>query len=289
MIPFSEFYSNVQGIAAPEGLGENLVPYFRNAVVNGLISVQTFIPCYRDLHVDFFTQEQTTDFCGCAVVNGPRGIINSVFAYEPGVDCRKLLYTRRTTEFIECWINETRCAQCPPSDPVRLNLYESPYCHVPTNAAYACDSVYVTTPEDDNCFRRRDRWFAVGPDYRLYLAPRFLCQHRLCIVWEGIKRCWTDTDGVMEDEDLTAAVARYAEAELSKKDGEFARMHEIMGSATIAPLGSYRALLRDMRHRCQQERRTPEARDCSPMIDSLVAATSTPLYLPYSQAPEVVC
>lgn len=271
----------------PEQLGDNLVTYFRNAVVNGLISVQTYIECQRDFHIDFYGKEHATDFCGADILNGPRGIVTSVFAYLPGTDCRKEFYTRRSTEFVECRIEESRCARCDATDPPTYSLYTAPYCNVPAFGPYACDSIYVSDPEDDTCFRASERWFAIGPDYRFYLYPRFPCGYLLGVQWQGIKRVWLDNDGVCDDEDLLMAVSRYAEAELARKDGEFDRMHELMGSAAVAPLGSYRALLRDMRHRCQQERRIREPKDCTPIIDSLLPLV-TPLYVAGS-APVVTC
>jgi hypothetical protein len=288
LIPFQQFRSEVKRIAAPESLGENLNDYFNSAVVNGLISVQTFIECYRDYHVDFYGKDAVTDFCGADILNGPRGIVTSVFAYKPGTECTKRFYDRRSTEFIECRIEESRCANCTTNPATPWTLYTYPYCDVPAYGPDACNSVYVGHPEDDTCFKYSDRWYAIGSDYRFYLYPRFPCGYILGVQWQGIKRTYRNTDGVFCDDDLRFAIAKYAEAELAAKDNEWDRHHQLMGNAAVPTPGTFRGLLRDMRHRCQQERRIREPKDCTMMIDSLLPIIA-PAYIPGSTPPAVVC
>ena len=60
---FSTFRDTVQELVAPEDLGEELEPYFRDQVGNALADVQTLIPWFRGFNVNFFGKGDVQEFC----------------------------------------------------------------------------------------------------------------------------------------------------------------------------------------------------------------------------------
>lgn len=262
MIPFSTFYRQVKEISVPEGVGTNVLAAFRDYVVNGLIRTQTYIPCLRDNNVDFFVKAEAKEFCNVDIIHGPRGKIGAVYVFKPGLDCRKHFYDAVSTTQINCWIEQQKC-QCDPTVPPSTNVYDSPYCNYLMDADDACAAPYVNVPEDDSVFTGcSERIYAKGPDNKLYLAPRFPCGYVVAVHSDGIKRTWRDTDALPDDEDLKHAVAAYAEAKLLEKDREFVGARSLMNT--------YDELMRDMAHRCREERRLPTRRDCSAAADSML-------------------
>lgn len=267
MITFNAFLTEVTRIAHPERLASNLRPYFRNAVCNALIDIQTFVPPTRDFHHDFFCQVGMQDFCNAGIFNGPRGIIQRVFAFKPGKDCRKFHYDRVSTNFIDCWIEKQRCtAGCTALVPDSSAIYDSPYCNYPIPGDETCGPPYLAAgqSEDSDClFRNQPRYFAVGPNYRMFIAPRLPCGYVLCVHWQGIKRCYADSDAVLNDEDIIMAAARYAEAETVIKDRD--------GGGAALLNGRWRDRLKGIAQRFRLETELQRMRDCSSeAIDSLL-------------------
>lgn len=266
MILFSSFYRDIKAISVPEGLGTNVEPAFRNYVTNGLIRTQTYIPCLRSNSIDFQCQIDAKDFCNAAILDGPDGMIQQVYAFKPGKDCRKYYYEPVSTNFINCWIEEQKCTLCDATVPPANNyVYTDPYCNYVIDGDAVCNTPYLpSVPEDDSTFRLcAKRYFARGPDKKLYLAPRFPCGYVVAIHYEGIKRTYRNTDPVWQEDDIKHAVAKFAEAELALKDRDTQSWQALMIT--------YNEMIRDINHRCRRERRLPLSTDCgSEMIDSLL-------------------
>lgn len=256
MISFADFFTAVKQVAVPEGVGVNVENAVRDYVVNGLMRTQTFIPCLKNQNVDFFLKASAKEFCGVDIINGPRGIIQGVYAFKPGADCKKYFYDQVHPDQINCWIEKSRC-HCPPTTPPSYAIYDSPYCNYLLDADTACAAPYITIPEDDTAFKSAcaERLFAKGPDNKLYLAPRFPCGYVVAVHWEGIKYRYNDYDAVPDDEDLISAVALFTEAHLAQKDRDIVSHRSLMDS--------YSEMMRDMAHRCRQERMINANRDCA--------------------------
>ncbi len=72
-------------------------------------------------------------------------------------------------------------------------------------------------PEDDCAFKLSDKFFAIGPNQKLWLFPRFPCGYIIGVHWKGIRRTYLDNDYVPDDEDLKDAVACYVESEIARR------------------------------------------------------------------------
>lgn len=275
---FSAFLSTIQPLVAPEDLAENLEGYFRDQIGNALADLQTFLPWLRDFNVNFYTKGDINEFCSASIFQGPVGKITQLFAYKPGVDCKKLYYQRVSASTLDCWMERQRCL-CPATDPPSSNIYDSPYCNYVISGEDACALPYLTADEDDCRFKSLDdddRIFAVGPDYRVFAAPRFPCSYYLCMQWQGIKRKWQNSDLVPVDQQIREAVVNYAEWKIARKERIF--------DAAADSKSEYQDSLRILKYRYRDEQDPDLKRDCSSAINEIVPAFlpayMTPIYGP---------
>lgn len=275
---FAAFRTVVQGLVAPEDLAENLETYFRDQVASGLSDMQTFLPWLRNFNVNFYQKGDINEFCSASIFDGPVGKITQLFAYKPDVDCAKYHYQKVSTSELDCWMERQRCL-CPASDPPSVNIYDSPYCNYVISGDVACASPYLTSEEDDCRFKSLDdddRIFAVGPDYRIYAAPRFPCGYILAVQWQGIRRKWEDTDLVPIDQQLRDTLVQFVEWRMAKKERQF--------DASLDSKIEYQAGLRTLKYRYTDEQEADLKRDCTSSIQTIMPAFlpayMTPLYGP---------
>jgi hypothetical protein len=275
---FLAFKNSVQPIVAPEDLGEELEDYFRDQVGNALCDLQTLIPWLRDFNVMFVTKTMVNEFCNASVFEGPTGKIAQVFAYKPGIDCKKFHYKRVSTAAIDCWTERQRC-MCPATTPPSSNVYDSPYCNYVLNGDTACLEPYLTSEEDECKFKslmEDDRIFAVSPNYQIHAAPRFPCGYVLVVQWQGIKRKWLDTDLVPVDQMVREAVVNYVESKIAKKEREWETKDQYERD--------YAVNLRMLGFRYHDEQDTIKEKDCTSAIEQLMPAIlpayESPVYGP---------
>ena len=270
-VPFSTFRSTIQALVAPEALAEELEIPFRHWVAAALGDIQVLIPWYRSFNLQFVTKEAVNEFCNASIFQGPVGKVTQLFAYKPDIDCKKFYYKRVQPSAIDCWMERQRCL-CPATSPPVTAIYDSPYCNYVLIGETACHVPYLTGTEDDCRFKSLDdddRIFAVGPDYKVYAAPRFPCSYILLLQWQGINRKWNNNDLVPVDEQLTEAVTSRVEYKVAMKEKDRASANEWFNSYTIE--------LRTLRYRYHDEQDTEMKRDCTAAVEQLMS-TFKPLY-----------
>lgn len=275
---FADFLDVIQPLVAPEDLGEELEAYFREQTANALSDLQTLIPWLRNFNVQFVTKTMVNEFCNASVFDGPVGKVAQVYAYKPGVDCKRYYYKKVQTSQMECWTERQRC-MCPATTPPSSEVYDSPYCNYVLNGDTVCLEPYLTGEEDDCKFKSLtddDRIFAISPNYQIHAAPRFPCGYVLVVQWQGIKRKWVDTDLVPIDQQLREAIINYVEAKIAKKEREWtAKDHYEL---------EYSTGLRTLMFRYHDEQASDMERDCTAAIEQLMPAIlpvyETPVYGP---------
>lgn len=275
---FSEFLSQVTQEVQPEGIAENLESTLRSWVSYALGQVQTFIEGYRSFNVQFVTKAMVNEFCSTSIFQGPCGKVTQLFAYKPNVDCKRLHYRRVNQAQLDCWMERQRCL-CPASatDP-STKIYDSPYCNYVITGEAACDQPYLTGDEDDarfKCLPDSERIFAVGPDYKVYAAPRWPCGYFAVIQWQGINRSWSNSDLVPDDDMLREAVANYVEYKVGLKE---------RNGMDVKFDDAFTLSLRSLRRRYIEEMKEITERDCSAAACMALSAVNpnyeTPIYQP---------
>ena len=269
--PFSVFRSAIQSIVSPEDLAEELETPFRHWVAAALADVQLMIPWYRSFNLQFITKGAVNEFCNASIFEGPVGKITQLFAYKPDIDCKKFYYKRTSPAAIDCWMERQRCL-CPAADPPATDIYDSPYCNYVIAGESACAVPYLTGEEDDCRFKSLDdddRIFSVGPDYKVFAAPRFPCGYVLLLQWQGVNRKWLNNDLVPVDEQLQEAVVSRVEYKVAMKEKDRVAARDWFDAYTIE--------LRTLKYRYHDEQDTELERDCTGSIETLMS-TFRPLY-----------
>lgn len=269
--PFETFRSHIQSLVAPEDLAEELIIPFRHWVAAALADIQLLIPWYRSFNLQFIAKDSVNEFCNASIFEGPVGKITQLFAYKPDIDCKKFYYKRVQPSAIDCWMERQRCL-CPATDPPSDAIYDSPYCNYVLDGEAVCSVPYLTGTEDDCRFKALDdddRIFTVGPDYKVYAAPRFPCGYILLLQWQGINRKWLDNDLVPVDEQLTEAVTSRVEYKQLMKEKDRASANDWFDAYTIE--------LRSLKYRYHDEQDSEMKRDCTAAIETLMS-TFKPLY-----------
>jgi hypothetical protein len=269
--PFDTFRATVQQLVAPEDLAEQLVPFFRDQVGNALADIQTLIEGFRSFNLQFITKDDVNEFCAASIFQGPVGKVTQIFAYKPGKDCKKLYYQRTSVAAVDCWMERQRCALCNATTPPSHQVYDSPYCNYWLDGDEACGPPYLLTEAEDDCKFRGldddDHIFAVGPDYKIYAAPRFPCGYNLLVQWQGVNRKWNNNDLVPVDQQLREAVENYVEHKIKRKEKDHITSDKYFSDYTIN--------LRTMKYRYRDEHDTEAKRDCSSGIEQLMADAET--------------
>lgn len=254
-IPFSEFRDRVQAIVFPEGEAENLVSTHNSYIKDALINLQTFVPCLRDNNVDFYRKDAMQEWCNIDIFNSQRGSIHAVYAFKPGTECKKFYYDPKSTAFIDQWIERQKCTNC--SDTDDPDTSRSPSCHERVDADVPCtDPDYAQYGDDgtesDCTWKRSNRYYAIGPNAKTFLAPRIPCDYVVAIHWEGTKTKWADSDPVPDDDALTIAVSKFVQAQRAIfLDHDTQLYDRIMNPQ----LGEYAIARAELIHRCNRERR----------------------------------
>lgn len=267
---FDTFRSTVQALVAPEGLGEELIPFFRDQVGNALADLETTLKWTRNYNVAFYEKQDVQEFCGASILAGPLGKVSQVFAYRPGLDCRKLYYRHVSTSALDCWMDETRCALCNFTDSTAI--YDSPYCNYVISGTYGCDVPYLTPPEDDCRFKSLsddERMFAVGPDNKIFLAPRFPCGYVIVVQWNGVHRKFNNNDMVLVDQQVREFVVNYVEHKVALKEKDRVAAKDYWDVSAIN--------LRMLNHRHWDETNVEAKRDCSAALEQMMSSFQ-PLY-----------
>lgn len=221
-ILFSSFKRDIFELVFPEGMAEHRVPLFRNFVVNALIQLQTYVESYQLVNVGFYDKDQSFDDCGLSVIQACRGQIGAVYAFKPSCRCTRYFYDSASLEKLSCLYENCRCAQsgCTPRSLFSLSNYtrDPAYCGYNVEGNEGCRPPYLAMePEDDCVFKASDKHFAIGPNNKLWLYPRFPCGWLVAVHWRGIKRSYLETDYVLDDEDLKDTVAAYVESQQARR------------------------------------------------------------------------
>jgi hypothetical protein len=275
-ITYDNFNAQVKAICFPDREAEELVTTHDSYIVEGLINLQNYVPCLRDNNVNFYSKEDFQEWCNTDFTYINRGVVQAVYAFKPDRQCRKLFYDAKSVSFIDCWIAQSQCVTCAPqAEDDTPDISRSSSCDTLTTGGEACSDDYTQTSDESDCgFRNGNRYYAIGPSNKLYLAPRFPCGYTVAVHWEGIKRKYLGTEPLPDDQDLINCVAKYVQAQRALfLDHDYPLYDRIMDAKN----GSFSMLRSEILRRCDKERRVQAKRECMDGFDVLAPFFYDPL------------
>lgn len=261
---YRNFCGQVLRVAFPDRVGHTQKAAFDNFVAAALIKAQRYVQCLRANQGGFYYHEQMSVQCGLAQFQGPRGKINAVYAFRAGEDeCAKFFYTPSTPQKITCWSQESGCNWTTPDTTQYQSAVDLCYPYTSTD-----------TEEEDECWKCEPKFFARGQAGELWLAPRPPCGYIVAVHWEGIRRRWSSSDLIPEDQDLIDWVAEYVKAEMTT------RIDKDPGLGRILADGADKKFA-DLIWWCNEERMAQFSLDCASGIDTGNLTSMWPSLYPY--------
>lgn len=196
-VRFADFKASVLLRSCPFGVPENLATTIDKQIVEALIQIQRYVPCYQVRHVDVYDQAYGTfTSCGATYFKGPRGKILSVRNRLKDSDVN----------------NETRINETVKDDDCCVYDYD----------LVSEDEMRQVADEVKNlreCTLTSCRWrwgvYAVGAA-SIGISPPLKSTEQVEIAWRGLKREFGDYDLVPDEPELELAVSNYVMKECAR-------------------------------------------------------------------------
>jgi hypothetical protein len=275
VLTFGQFKTAIRQIVWSTGEAPNHVVPHDKWFIDALIDLQASVLCLQQDNTDIVPQCATLFKCGLTVLDAPRGGIHRVSVVdrlaadatesaEADVDwCSELEYVQVEPCCLRQWLSlnaRNNLGSCfswywglapllcgwdrapePTDEGVDATLPALPLGHH-----------YPQTSTDKPNRARSGRWMLERG--KIYIYPSIQSTESVLIMWDGIKRTWSDTDPIDEDPLLASAVEewmRWKHAERYDRDLTIAQTAE----------AAYARGRSELIHQCREETRV---RGCEP-------------------------
>lgn len=190
---FATLKQKVKAVAFPLGEAENLVDIHDTFIVETLIDLQQYVPCFRERNTNIVAFPDTRYNCGLTVVGAPDGIIKRI--YTIGSDfCCKVNYRRST-------LAQMRHLEAVKDLDVEAAVYPT---QSPFQPELPLGDLYADSSSDSVLGRANTGYWAIE-GCRLYLWPSIQSSEDVVIEWVGIKMEYVDSD-ILFDAGIASAV-----------------------------------------------------------------------------------
>lgn len=209
----------------------------------GLAEIAKWVPCERESNVDVIAFCKTFFKCGMTVVEEPHGEIRRIFTIIGGDYCDPVFYREVDWPGPECFGRNVMSALG--KDAVHPTKF--PLGFSKADAGY-----------DAKCGRSRS---GIWSKYKgnIYLAPWIQSVESVVIVWDGIKKSWSDADLVNDDQDYKKALKLYLQYGHERDYGSAQAANLIHN---IAKSGTFDEALADLTWACNERRKTRDTAIC---------------------------
>ena len=214
---FLTLKNNVRGQVFPYGVPENLSPVINNYIIEALVHLQKFVPCFQQNHSDSTSvltgsTKNLEEYLRASVIAAPDGIINRVYTTDSDTESSsnssskfdERHYKQVTFKHITEWMRDAE---------------KSGYLELSTTATQSAlttdpPNVQAGSQTADDTEARADGGLWAKYRSKLYVAPRLIDTESLVIEWTGFKKAWADGDTVDgDDPEVQRAVRRYVAKE----------------------------------------------------------------------------
>jgi hypothetical protein len=292
---WGQLKTDVRAILFPSGEAPNLVTPHDTAFLHGILDLQQFVPCLQQDHTDVVPACSSFYRCGITMFNAPRGFIKrvSVIGSDPSGDpdyCKEVEYRQIAPHYIRGWLQRhgrderNGFLDLPAFFALDPCLCRKAMFPVPTDSGLPAGlaplqlGAHYAQGSTDRPRRSRAGVWAVERGV-LQLAPWINVEkwpETVLILWDGIKRTWSDSDPVDPDPLLGAALEEFVRADHARK---FDRDFDVAQAAEAA----YFEARKNLWHNCRNETRTREREPA--MGRSSVATLESSGVLYYNDTP----
>lgn len=246
----------------PQGEAENLVAAHDRMFVDAMIDAQRWVKCLHVANTQIFPFCSTLFQCGLTVMTAPRGRILRVFVVDkinedtcledgtaPTDWCNKVEYKQVEYCRLQKFVSEQcACSPLPATMCMATNTYPPPddggyegYPELPLGFHYPQTDGSTDSP----CGRALSGTWALDRG-KIYIAPRIQSTETVIVIWDGIKRDWSDFDVVDDDPTLKRVISYYVLREhyfRFEKDNAQGKVYLEMHQDALA----------DLAYECRQE------------------------------------
>jgi hypothetical protein len=293
--------SQLRAIIFASGEAQNLVVAHDKSFLDAIIEIQTFVACQQQDNTNLYPHCSTLYNCGLTVIDSaPRGAIMKVSVIDKinpttGLEdvnaaddyCSEIDYNQVDACHIHAYLKGSRRRGCCLSIPSFFGLNPS-MCGkasypVPTDAGLAAGlpllplGFHYAQDSTNRAHGRARAGIWALERGQLWVAPWIQSTETVKVMWDGIKRTWSDADPIDDDPLLSKAIKLYVQKEHS---GEFD--HEFAEEADYE--GKWQKALAMLIHQCREETRV---RECE--VSHARSATVTNLYYNADQSASVSC
>lgn len=194
------------GDAFPLGTPENLRRQCETFILEGLIEIQRYIPCWQVGHTDVYPACDVMVQNHASVITKPEGQIVRVYTIETDVDItsapggqasgwdRPVIYQPRELRELRRWMSRYR---------VSLVGRNQPFTMVAVSEGFR-----MPNTADNSVLGRSlsGAWSIDARTNRIIVAPWIQSNEAIVVEWNGIKRVWNNSDLVSDNPDFTRLV-----------------------------------------------------------------------------------
>lgn len=226
VVKFADFKASVKSRGYPFGVAENLETTINKMIVEALIQIQRYVPCYQARHTDVYDATYGTfSSCGATYFKSPRGKIISVRNRLKDSDAQAESKIDETLKDDDCDVYDYELV---PEREMRLVADE------------------IKDLKECNLATCRWKWgvYAVG-GASIGISPPIKSTEQVEVAWKGLKREFGDYDLLPDEPELEKAVTSYVMAEVSSQYD-----HDVEAAATAKQ--AWMDTLGELSHDCRE-------------------------------------
>jgi len=291
----------------PSGESPNLSAAHDKHFVDGMIDLQTFVDCLQQDNTSLFPQCSTFYNCGLTVIDvAPRGIIRRVSVIDKvnpdthkedatAADdwCSEIAYNEVDYCHVRSFLDQSTRRGCCMSIPLFFGLAGCTKARfpVPTDAGLPPGlpkldlGYHYPQTSTDRVHGRAQHGIWAKQRGQIFIAPWIQSTETVVVVWDGIKRQFSDGDPVDDDPLLSEALrewVRWKHADIYDHDPAeaAAALAAYAGNPALGIIGAREKLV----HQCREETRV---RNCEPSHARQVIVTN--LFFNDQQSASAAC
>jgi len=303
---FSQLKADLRPILFPAGEAKNLRIAHDKFFVDALTDLQQWVECLQQDNTQIYRQCSTFYNCGLTVLDAPRGFIKALFVIDQdaaGLDdwCSRIDYPQVEPTHIRNYLRRSNglgyCCSIPQFFALPSSVLKGAY-PTPTDVGLPAGltplklGYHYPQANTDRTWGRASAGVWAIERGKIHVAPWIQSTETIVLVWDGLKRTWTDDDPIDDDPLLKDAVyeyVRWQQADKFDKEEADAMRARLAYEGGMSPTGMPVVGLRQkLIRQCREETRV-RGRERSLARGSPDTASSAVLFYNESQSATADC